>query len=261
MIDALEVDQLRASQFIRHRDGAARAPPEILREGRRTGRKAAGGTGRICKEVGIEIVYLDTVRDSRVPCLRRFLAHHGVENSLEAYEQFVLNQAEPGAEEFNAEYFTESWRANGNAYTIEARDAKSEGRNPELIKEVFAPQRVIDMGCGPGALMFLLNEIGVMADGIDFSATSKEIAPPEVADRIGIGSIIDIDLPSDSYDLVICREVFEHMPVLQVQKAVEKSLLASPRATSTSRRGSIPIRPACSTSPPSSRPIRPTSPA
>ena len=50
-----------------------------------------------------------------------------------------------------------------------------EGRNPELIKDVFAPQRVIDMGCGPGALMFLLNEIGVIADGIDFSATSKEI--------------------------------------------------------------------------------------
>ena len=60
-----------------------------------------------------------------------------------------------------------------------------------------------------------------MADGIDFSATSKDIAPPEVADRIRIGSIIDIDLPDDSYDLVICREVFEHMPVLQVQKAVE----------------------------------------
>ena len=89
---------------------------------------------------------------------------------------------------------------------------------------MFAPQRVIDMGCGPGALMFLLNEIEVVADGIDFSATSKEIAPPEVADRIGIGSIIDIDLPNDAYDLVICREVFEHMPVLQVQKAVAESL-------------------------------------
>jgi 2-polyprenyl-3-methyl-5-hydroxy-6-metoxy-1,4-benzoquinol methylase len=183
---------------------------------------------RICKEAGTEIVYLDTVRDSSTAVLRRFLAHHGVENSLEAYEQFVLNQAEPGAEEFNAEYFTEAWRANGNAYTIDAR-RKIEGRNPQLIKDVFAPQRVIDMGCGPGALMFLLNEIGVTADGIDFSATSKEIAPPEIADRIGIGSIIDIDLPSDAYDLVICREVFEHMPVLQVQKAVENLCRISSR--------------------------------
>ena len=70
------------------------------------------------------------------------------------------------------------------------------------------------MGCGPGALMFLLQEVGVTADGIDFSQTSKEIAPTEVADRIRIGSITEIDLPDNSYDLVICREVFEHMPVL-----------------------------------------------
>jgi len=69
--------------------------------------------------------------------------------------------------------------------------------------------------------MYLLQEIGVETDGVDFSSTSKEIAPPEVADRIRIGSIIDIDLPTNGYDLVICREVFEHMPVLQVQKAIE----------------------------------------
>jgi cytidyltransferase-like protein len=183
---------------------------------------------RICKEIGTEIVYLDTVRDSSTAVLRRFLAHHGVENSLEAYEQFVLNQAEPGAEEFNADYFTEAWRANGNAYTIEAR-RKIEARNPELIRDVFSPERVIDMGCGPGALMYLLQEIGVVADGIDFSSTSKEIAPAEVAERISIGSIIEADLPGDSYDLVICREVFEHMPVLQVQKAVENLCRISSR--------------------------------
>ncbi len=151
-----------------------------------------------------------------------------MENSLENYEEFVLNQAEPGAEEFNANYFTEAWRADGNAYTIEAR-RKIEARNPQLIKEVFAPKRVIDMGCGPGALMYLLQELGVMADGVDFSPTSKEIAPPEVADRIRIGSIIEIDLPSDSYDLVICREVFEHMPVLQVQKTVQNLCCISSR--------------------------------
>ena len=43
--------------------------------------------------------------------------------------------------------------------------------------------------------MYLLHEIGVEADGVDFSATSKEIAPAEVKDRIQIGSITDIALP------------------------------------------------------------------
>ncbi len=182
----------------------------------------------ICKEHGIEIVYLDTVRNSSSGILRRFLAHHGVESSLESYETFTLNQDEPGSQEFSAEYFTDTWRAEGNAYDIATR-RKMEGRNPELIKEVFQPERVIDMGCGPGALMFLLQEVGVMADGIDFSQTSKDIAPKEVADRIRIGSITDIDLPDASYDLVICREVFEHMPVLLVQKAVENLARISSR--------------------------------
>lgn len=205
--------ELRPKYYVKGKDWEGRLPEEQI---------------AICEEAGTEIVYLDTVLDSSSAVLRRFLSHHGVEHSLQTYEDFVLNQAEPGALEFDAEYFTESWRANGNAYTIEAR-RKMEARNPELIKEVFAPERVIDMGCGPGALMYLLQEIGVVADGVDFSATSKEIAPPEVSDRIRIGSIIDVDLRSDSYDLVICREVFEHMPVLQVQKAVENFCRISSR--------------------------------
>jgi cytidyltransferase-like protein len=182
----------------------------------------------ICREVGTEIVYLDTVLDSSTGVLRRFLAHHGVENSLESYEEFVSNQAEPEAEEFSAEYFTDAWRANGNVYTIEAR-RKIEARNPQLIKDVFTPKLVVDMGCGPGALMYLLQEQGIVAHGVDFSAASKQIAPVEVADRIRIGSITEVDLPSDSYDLVICREVFEHMPVLQVQKTVQNLCRISSR--------------------------------
>ena len=182
----------------------------------------------ICKEVGTEVAFLDTVLNSSTAVLRRFLAHHGVENSLESYEEFVTSQAEPGAEQFNAEYFTEAWRANGNAYTIEAR-RKIEARNPQLIKEVFSPQRVIDMGCGPGSLMYLLQELGIIADGVDFSAASKDIAPAEVAHRIRIGSITEIDLPSNCYDLVICREVLEHMPVLQVQKTVQNLCRISSR--------------------------------
>ena len=182
----------------------------------------------ICAEHGIEIVYLDTVRNSSSGILRRFLAHHGVETSLESYESFVLAQAEPGSEKFSEEYFTDSWRDEGNSYQIEVR-RKIEARNPELIKEVFAPQRVLDMGCGPGALMYLLQELGLEVDGVDFSPTSKDIAPESVRSRIQIGSITEIELPTDSYDLVICREVFEHMPVIKVQKAVENLCRVSSR--------------------------------
>jgi cytidyltransferase-like protein len=197
--------QLRPKYYAKGKDWEGRLPEEQV---------------RICAENGTEIVWLDTVQNSSSDLLRRFLAHHGVENSLERYEDFVLNQAEPGSESFSESYFTDTWRDSGNSYQIETR-RKIEARNPELIRDVFQPQKVLDMGCGPGALMYFLHELGVESDGVDFSPVSKDIAPKEVADRIRIGTVTDIDLPDQSYDLVICREVFEHMPVLHVQKAVE----------------------------------------
>jgi hypothetical protein len=42
-----------------------------------------------------------------------------------------------------------------------------------------------------------------------------------VRDRIVVGSVTDPTLkPAGSYDLVICREVLEHLTVLQVKQAV-----------------------------------------
>ena len=66
----------------------------------------------------------------------------------------MLNQAEPGAEEFNAEYFTEAWRAKAMP-TPSRRAARWRGGTPSSSRRCSA-ERVIDMGCGPGALMFLL---------------------------------------------------------------------------------------------------------
>jgi SAM-dependent methyltransferase len=135
------------------------------------------------------------------------------------FEAFVHNQPKTASTDYDASYFHDQWRAGANDYTIETR-RRIEGRNPQLIKDVFEPTHVLDMGCGPGALMYLLHEVGVKVDGVDFAESSKTLAPPEVADRISIGSVTNAPMPSDKYDLVICREVFEHLSVLQVQQAI-----------------------------------------
>jgi ubiquinone/menaquinone biosynthesis C-methylase UbiE len=69
-------------------------------------------------------------------------------------------------------------------------------------------------------LLYLLQEIGIVADGIDFAESTRALAPPEVRDRIMVGDVSDRRLPDNTYDLVICREVFEHLTVLQVREAV-----------------------------------------
>ncbi len=174
----------------------------------------------VCKRHGIEVVYLDTVLESSTNLVRRLLDAGSLSEQVSDYENFVLTQSNRGSENYSDDYFHSSWRDQANDYRLETR-RKLEGRNPELIKEVFEPASVLDMGCGPGALMYLLWELGVDVWGVDFAEASLRLAPSEVKDRIRIGSVTDIDVAANSHELVICREVFEHLTVLQAQKAVQ----------------------------------------
>ena len=95
---------------------------------------------------------------------------------------------------------------------------------------MFQPEKVLDLGCGPGALMHLLWELGVNVEGIDFADSSKQLATSEVRDRITVGYVGDPTIkPANSYDLVICREVLEHLTVIQVRRTVEQLCRASSR--------------------------------
>jgi SAM-dependent methyltransferase len=145
-----------------------------------------------------------------------------------SFEEAVLAQSAVTPDHYDREYFASDWRTNENRYDLETR-RRVEDRGPSLVKEVFAPARVLDVGCGPGFLMYFLHELGVAVDGIDFSPSSQDLAPPEVADRIVIGSVADPQVPERSYDLVICREVVEHLTVLQVRQTVEQLCRASSR--------------------------------
>ena len=139
--------------------------------------------------------------------------------TISEFETRVFDQQPVGSAHYDSEYFTGDWRAEGNNYSLETR-RQIEARNPQLIKETFEPKKVLDLGCGPGALMHLLWEIGVDVDGIDFAESSRRLATPEVRDRITVGSIMEPIKPDNSYDLVVCREVMEHLTVFQVRRTV-----------------------------------------
>jgi cytidyltransferase-like protein len=196
--------ELQPTHYIKGKDWEGKLPPEQV---------------RICEEQGTRIVFLDTVRDSSTQLLRTFQSGRNGKVDLPAFENLVFSQRVIEPEHYDSDYFVSEWRQAGNDYTIETR-RKIEGRHPQVLKEVFQPKKVLDVGCGPGALLYLLQEVGVVADGIDFAPSTRELAPPEVRDRIMVGPVTEPSLPSDAYDLVICREVFEHLTVLQVREAV-----------------------------------------
>jgi SAM-dependent methyltransferase len=140
--------------------------------------------------------------------------------NITEFESRVLSQQPVRSGHYDSEYFTGDWRDEGNNYSLETR-RRIEAKNPMLIRDVFQPKKALDLGCGPGALMHLLWELGVDVDGIDFAESSLRIATPEIRNRIVIGEVTDPRLkPANAYDLVICREVLEHLTVLQVRQSV-----------------------------------------
>lgn len=95
-------------------------------------------------------------------------------------------------------------------YSFEAR-RDVEGPHAALIAKTFAPDRVLDYGCGYGHLVKMMREEGVTANGWDPQFLQS---PPEAL-RI--------------CDLVICREVLEHVPVRDLRSTLRNIVALSSR--------------------------------
>jgi SAM-dependent methyltransferase len=98
-------------------------------------------------------------------------------------------------------------------YSFEAR-REVEGLHPQLIKDIFQPSSVIDVGCGPEAVLVrLLDELGVTVLGIDAQ-------PSPYPQTIQLDIAKPWPYGSHRVDLVICREMLEHCTIRQVVRAV-----------------------------------------
>ena len=104
-------------------------------------------------------------------------------------------------------------------YSFEERQ-RIEGEQPRLILETFRPHHVLDVGCGFNHLARLLNErVGyTLAYGVDKDNPAADYA----AD-------ITADVPIQRADLVICREVLEHLTIRQIRQSVTNLCALSTR--------------------------------
>lgn len=79
------------------------------------------------------------------------------------------------------------------------------------------PARVVDLGCGTGSLAVLLAERGYAVTAIDFSPKMLAVAKRKARDagvvvEFGLGDAADPELPSASFDVVLCRHVMWALP-------------------------------------------------
>lgn len=146
----------------------------------------------VCDRLDIGIIYTPTKVDSSTDLLAKYTREIN-RKGIEAFERFVHAQAPP-----------QKWEPVTD-YSLEAR-REAEGQHPQLILDTFLPSLILDAGCGRGHLVQLLQEAG-----------AEHVIGFDLEDGFDLTSDL---IPTSHYDLVICREVLEHLTVRGIRQAV-----------------------------------------
>ncbi len=104
----------------------------------------------------------------------------------------------------------------------------------KMVKPLRAVS-ILDVGCGEGFTLKKLEEkkIGKKAEGIDYSNDAIKIGKkiyPELT--LSKGDVYDLKYPDNSFDLVICTEVLEHLEdpakaVAEMRRVTSKYIIFS----------------------------------
>lgn len=166
---------LRPTHYIKGRNWAGRLPAGLL---------------GLCRELGISVKYVE--HDAE-----------GVSSTalLRDYQQRSNDAALGALSRFCAQQPHEKPWVPVVDYSFEARQ-RDEGELPRLIVDVLHPATVLDYGAGHGHLVSLLRARGVDAFGYEPFPIESHPYVKTVAHGLHA-------------DLVICREVFEHVRLVE----------------------------------------------
>ena len=91
------------------------------------------------------------------------------------------------------------------------------------IETILKPQRVVDVGCGPGHLIEALHRGGATVLGLDFSGAAKDLVSARGLPFETFDLSVVRPLPGSPWDLAVCCEVAEHLEARHADAFVQNS--------------------------------------
>lgn len=94
----------------------------------------------------------------------------------------------------------------------EANIRKTFERRLKRVERFVSPGRVLDVGCATGFFLAQAHQRGWQVQGLDISNFAIDYVRNRFGFEAQCGSLLDQDLPPESFDLITLWDVIEHVP-------------------------------------------------
>jgi 2-polyprenyl-3-methyl-5-hydroxy-6-metoxy-1,4-benzoquinol methylase len=106
-------------------------------------------------------------------------------------------------------------------YTRQHKDVIPMGRFIPFFKDYAAydllkvratwGKKLLDIGAGNGEFLYRMKKLGWSVEGTEFDPTAAKFAESNYDVKVHVGELLDIALPSSTYDVITLNHVIEHV--------------------------------------------------
>ncbi|MBR4226298.1 MAG: methyltransferase domain-containing protein [Candidatus Methanomethylophilaceae archaeon] len=166
------------------------------------------GTARPAWDANVlyKLRYVDIVAMEDVPELRK----PSGKRTYELTRYFAISARKPRPEEYDCRFLGEYWEGISGCMSAHSCMALGNGSAEAFVRRLGIPEgsKVLDVGCGGGAVTEALGKAGFDAVGIDSSAVVLELAGLNVkAGSLTVADACELPFEEGSFDAVVMRNV------------------------------------------------------